>query len=304
MVFCVTRCANLTFGDTTANKLLLDIVIDRKPSIVRVYGNITEDSLHTFLLGGLLVDFFIHDYFLAKTLDKLAPGGVAALITTKGTLDKENPRVREYLARRGDLIGAIRLPNNAFKANAGTEVTADILFFQKREKMAVEMPDWCYVGRNSEGVPVNNYFIDHPEMILGEMKQGMEFSLYGNANETACVPIEGAVLSEQLEKAVGNLKLANAIRKHTEQRDKQAGIIPATADVRNFTFAEVDGKMYFRENNIMTEVTETGKRLDRIKALNELRKTFREILTEQENAAAEFRSAFLHDTRNGRNALN
>ena len=125
-------------------------------------------------------NFFIHDYFLAKTLDKLAPGGVAALITTKGTLDKENPRVREYLARRGDLIGAIRLPNNAFKANAGTEVTTDILFFQKREKMAVEMPDWCYVGRNSEGVPVNNYFIDHPEMILGEMKQGMEQELgYG-----------------------------------------------------------------------------------------------------------------------------
>ena len=244
--------------------------------------------------------FFIHDYFLVKTLDKLAPGGVAALITTKGTLDKENPRVREYLARRGDLIGAIRLPNTAFKANAGTEVTTDILFFQKREKMAVEMPDWCYVGRNSEGVPVNNYFIDHPEMILGEMKQGMEFSLYGNANETACVPIEGAVLSEQLEKAVGNLKLANAIRKHTEQRDKQAGIIPATADVRNFTFAEVDGKMYFRENNIMTEVTETGKRLDRIKALNELRKTFREILTEQENNCSDERLAELQSILNRR----
>lgn len=245
-------------------------------------------------------NFFIHDYFLAKTLDKLAPGGVAALITTKGTLDKENPRVREYLARRGDLIGAIRLPNNAFKANAGTEVTTDILFFQKREKMAVEMPDWCYVGRNSEGVPVNNYFIDHPEMILGEMKQGMEYSLYGNANETACVPIEGAVLSEQLEKAVGNLKLVNAIRKHTEQRDKQAGIIPATADVRNFTFAEVDGKMYFRENNIMTEVTETGKRLDRIKALNELRKTFREILTEQENNCSDERLAELQSILNRR----
>lgn len=245
-------------------------------------------------------NFFIHDYFLAKTLDKLAPGGVAALITTKGTLDKENPRVREYLARRGDLIGAIRLPNNAFKANAGTEVTTDILFFQKREKMAVEMPDWCYVGKNNEGVPVNNYFIDHPEMILGEMKQGMEFSLYGNANETACVPIEGAVLSEQLEKAVGNLKLVNAIRKHTEQRDKQAGIIPATADVRNFTFAEVDGKMYFRENNIMTEVTETGKRLDRIKALNELRKTFREILSEQENNCSDERLAELQSILNRR----
>ena len=227
-------------------------------------------------------NFFIHDYFLAKTLDKLAPNGIAALITTKGTMDKENPKVREYLARRGDLIGAIRLPNNAFKANAGTEVTTDILFFQKREKMAVEMPDWCYVGKNADGVPVNNYFIEHPEMVLGTMKQGLEFSLYGNAQETACVAIEGADLKEQLEQAVSTLKLNNAIRKHSEQRDKEAGVIPATADVRNFTFAEVDGKMYFRENNIMTEVTETGKRLDKIKALNELRSTFREMLTAQE----------------------
>ena len=243
-------------------------------------------------------NFFIHDYFLAKTLDKLAPGGVAALITTKGTMDKENPKVREYLARRGDLIGAIRLPNNAFKANAGTEVTTDILFFQKREKMAVEMPDWCYVGKNNDGVPVNNYFIDHPEMVLGTMKQGVEFSMYGNAAETACVPIEGADLKEQLETAVSTLKLTNALRKRAEQRDKEAGVIPATADVRNFTFAEVDGKMYFRENNIMTEVTETGKKLERIKALNELRSTFREILSAQEQNCSDEQLAALQTTLN------
>ena len=234
-------------------------------------------------------NFFIHDYFLAKTLDKLAPGGVAALITTKGTLDKENPKVREYLARRADLIGAIRLPNTAFKANAGTEVTTDILFLQKREKMAVELPDWCYIGKNNDGVPVNQYFIDHPEMVLGTMKQGLEFSLYGNPNETACVPIEGADLKQQLEAAVANLKTNNAIRKHSEQRKAEAGVIAATADVRNFTFAEVDGKMYFRENNIMTEAADkngnalTGKSLDRIRALNELRQTFRTILMAQEN---------------------
>lgn len=233
-------------------------------------------------------NFFIHDYFLAKTLDKLAPGGVAALITTKGTLDKENPKVREYLARRADLIGAIRLPNMAFKANAGTEVTTDILFLQKREKMAVELPDWCYIAKDNNGVPVNQYFIDHPEMILGTMKQGLEFSLYGNPNETACVPIEGADLNQQLEAAVANLKTNNAIRKHSEQRKAEAGIISATEDVRNFTFAEVDSKMYFRENNIMTEAADkngnalTGKSLDRIRALNELRQTFRTILTAQE----------------------
>lgn len=234
-------------------------------------------------------NFFIHDYFIAKSLDKVAPGGIVAVVTTKGTLDKENPRVREYLAKRADLVGAVRLPNNAFKANAGTEVTSDILFFQKRREMAVELPDWCYVSENADGVPVNNYFIDHPEMILGTMKQGMEFSMYGNAKETACVPIEGAVLSEQLEKAVAKLKLDNALRIHKAKREKEAGVIPARADVRNFTFAEIEGKIYFRENNIMTEVVDknknplSGKKLERLKALNELRQTFRTILTAQEN---------------------
>ena len=223
-------------------------------------------------------NFLIHDYFLAKSLDKLAPGGIAALITTKGTLDKLNPKVREYLARRGDLIGAIRLPNNAFK-NAGTEVTADILFFQKREKMAVEMPDWCYVGKNSENISVNSYFLDHPEMILGKMK--MVSGRYGE--ETACVPIEGAELAEQLDKAMSNLKLTHAIRRRVQDTEKQAGVIPATADVRNFTFAEVDGKLYFRENNIMTQVMESEKTLNRIKGLNKLRNTFRELLVAQGN---------------------
>ena len=234
-------------------------------------------------------NFFIHDYFLAKSLDKLAPGGVMAVITTKGTMDKESPKVREYLAKRAELIGAIRLPNNAFKANAGTEVTTDILFFQKREKMAVEMPDWCYIGHNEEGVPINNYFLDHPEMIMGTMKQGIEYSLYGNAQSTACVPIEGADLKEQLEKAVQTLKLNNALRKHTEQHNKEIGIIPAVEDVRNFTYAEIDGKVYFRENNIMKEAVDkddkliTGTRLERLKALCKLRETFRTIITAQEN---------------------
>ncbi len=234
-------------------------------------------------------NFYIHDYFIAKSLDKVAPGGIVAVVTTKGTLDKEKPDVREYLAKRADLVGAIRLPNNAFKANAGTEVTTDILFLQKREELAVELPDWCYIGKNSDGVPVNQYFLDHPEMVLGTMKQGLDVSMYGNENETACVPFEGAVLSEQLERAVANLKINNALRIHTEQRERTAGVIPARDDVRNFTFAEVDGKMYYRENGFMTEVADkdnkplTGKRLERLKALNELRRTFRAALTAQEN---------------------
>ena len=243
-------------------------------------------------------NFLIHDYFFAKTLDKVAPNGIVAFVTTKGTLDKQNPKVREYLAKRADLVGAVRLPNNAFKANAGTEVTADIIFLQKREKMAVELPDWCYVGRNHDGIPVNNYFLDHPEMILGTMKQGIEFSMYGKASETACVPIEGADLSEQLEKAVNNLKLTNAIQKRTQETEKKAGIIPAVEDVRNFTFAEVDGKMYFRENNIMTEVTETGKKAERIKGLNELRTIFREMLSAQERNCSDAELKSLQDRLN------
>lgn len=145
-------------------------------------------------------NFLVHDYFFAKTLDKVAPGGVVAFITSKGTLDKANPKVREYLAKRADLIGAIRLPNNAFKG-ANTEVTSDIIFLQKREKMAVELPDWCYTAKNSDGITVNQYFIDNPEMVLGKL----EFTSGQFGQEVTCSPIEGEKLSEQLDRAVSRL---------------------------------------------------------------------------------------------------
>jgi len=146
-------------------------------------------------------NFMIHDYFLAKTIDQLRPGGVAALITTKGTMDKASPEVRKYLAERADLLGAIRLPNTAFKANAGTEVSADILFFQKRDSMTKEMPEWVNLGSDTNGITVNQYFADHPEMILGEMKEVS--GPYGM--ETTCMPIEGADLELQLAEAVKNI---------------------------------------------------------------------------------------------------
>lgn len=222
--------------------------------------------------------FLIHDYFFAKTLDKVSPGGVVAFITSKGTLDKENPKVREYLAKRADLIGAIRLPNNAFN-NAGTEVTSDIIFLQKREKMAVELPDWCYTAKNADGITENQYFIDHPEMVLGKME--LVSGRYGE--ETACVPIEGAELSEQLEKAVATLKANITTRKIANEKQKERGELPATSDVRNFTHTIVDGKLYFRENNVMREVAETGTALERMKALHELRNSMRSLITAQEN---------------------
>ena len=226
--------------------------------------------------------FLIHDYFFAKTLDKVAPGGVVAFVTSKGTLDKKNSKVREYLAKRADLIGAIRLPNNAFK-NANTEVTSDIIFLQKREKMAVEMPDWAYTGRNSDGMPINQYFIDHPDMVLGKL----EYTTGAYGQEVTCTPIEGEKLPEQLDRAVAKLRADMKVQKREERQDKERGIIPATADVQNFTHTLVDGKLYFRENNVMTEVKQTGKDLERMKGLHGLRQTLRELIDAQSHSCSD-----------------
>lgn len=228
--------------------------------------------------------FQIHDYFFAKTLDKVAPGGIVAFVTSKGTLDKLNTKAREYIAKRADLVGAIRLPNNAFKANANTEVTSDIVFLQKREKIAVELPDWVYTAQNSDGITVNQYFLDHPEMILGTMSE--DGKLYGGAN-TTCVPIEGAELSEQLDRAIENLKANITVKKIADEKKKTRGEIPATSDVRNFTHTIVDGILYFRENNIMYEVEAKGAVLERMKAMHELRNVLRTLIAAQENQCSD-----------------
>lgn len=221
--------------------------------------------------------FLIHDYFFAKTLDKVAPGGVVAFVTSKGTLDKANPKVREYLAKRADLVGAIRLPNTAFKANANTEVTSDIIFLQKREKMAVETPDWCYTAPNADGISINQYFIDNPDMVLGKM----EYTTGQFGQEATCTHIEGANLAEQLDIAVTKLKAKIIIQDRADKKAEAQGIIPVTDDVRNFTHALIDGKLYFRENNIMTEVEEKGKTLQRKIGMHELRNTMRELIDAQ-----------------------
>lgn len=238
-------------------------------------------------------NFLVHDYFFAKTLDKVAPGGVVAFITSKGTLDKVNPKVREYLAKRADLIGAIRLPNNAFKG-ANTEVTSDIIFLQKREKMAVELPDWCYTAKNSDGITVNQYFIDNPEMVLGKLE--LASGQFGQ--EVTCSPIESEKLSEQLDRAVSRLRANVAVKKRAASQEKERGVIPATADVRNFTHTIVDGKMYFRENNIMTEVRQTGKDLERMKGLHELRITMRGLIDAQSRSCSDDELHALQDRLN------
>ena len=223
-------------------------------------------------------NFMIHDYFLAKTIDQLRPGGVAALITTKGTMDKASPEVRKYLAERADLLGAIRLPNTAFKANAGTEVSADILFFQKRDSMTKEMPEWVNLGSDANGITVNQYFADHPEMILGEMKEVS--GPYGM--ETTCMPIEGADLEVQLAEAVRNIhgNMAPAVDVDAELDDVPESI-PADPNVRNYSYAVVDDQVYYRVNSLMNQVKMPAAIAERVKGMVEIRDTVRELIAMQ-----------------------
>ncbi|MCC2189804.1 DEAD/DEAH box helicase family protein [Fusicatenibacter sp. CLA-AA-H277] len=223
-------------------------------------------------------NFMIHDYFLAKTIDQLRPGGVAALITTKGTMDKASPEVRKYLAERADLLDAIRLPNTAFKANAGTEVSADILFFQKRDSMTKEMPEWVNLGSDTNGITVNQYFADHPEMILGEMKEVS--GPYGM--ETTCMPIEGADLELQLAEAVKNIhgNMVPAVDVETEL-DEMPESIPADPNVRNYSYTVVDDQVYYRVNSLMNQVKMPAATAERVKGMVAIRDTVRELIAMQ-----------------------
>ena len=230
--------------------------------------------------------FMVHDYFLAKTIDQLRPGGVAALITTKGTMDKASPEVRKYLAERAELLGAIRLPNNAFKANAGTEVSADILFFQKRESISMEEPEWVTLGENVNGISINRYFITHPEMVLGTMAEVS--GPYGM--ETACLPLEGADLAEQLEDAVAKIHgtMVPAVTAETEL-DEIMESIPADPSVRNYSFTVVDDQIYYRVNSLMNPVKLPATTAERVKGMVEIREVVRELIALQmeENATNE-----------------
>ena len=236
--------------------------------------------------------FLIHDYFFAKTLDKVRPGGVVAFITSKGTMDKQNPSVRQYIAERAQLIGVIRLPNNAFLANAGTQVTTDILFLQKREKLVdVRLPEpdsgleWLHLGQTEDGVPVNQYFIDHPEMMLGRM--AFDRSMYGNEKETTCQPLEGAGLADLLEKAVENLR-AQYTPYEMEEREDEDTSIPASPTVRNFSYTVVDEKVYYRENSRMFPVEVSVTAENRIRGMISIRDCARGLIeTQMENGSEE-----------------
>ena len=222
----------------------------------------------------------IHDYFLMKTLDKLRPGGIMAVITSKGTMDKKNSKVREALAQKADLLGAIRLPNNAFKANAGTEVTSDILFFQKRATVPEKLPEWVESGLTADGVPLNQYYLQHPEMVLGTMVRGM--SMYGNDTETACYPIEGADLAEQLAGAISHIAPPDQELLEMDAPEQEDGkaveSIPADPNVRNFSYTVSKGKIYFRENSRMAPVELGKKPTERVKGMIGIRDSARKLI--------------------------
>ena len=226
-------------------------------------------------------NFLIHDYFFAKALDQVRPGGVIAFITSKGTMDKQSDEVRKYIAQRAELLGAIRLPNNAFKANAGTEVTSDILFLQKREQPLDIEPEWVHLGQTEDGIPVNSYFADHPEMVLGKM--AWDDSMYGNQKETACLPLEGADLSQQLAQAVqritGEYHAVEA--PDLEEGEKIQESIPATPDVKNYSYTVVDDKVYYRENSIMVRPELNAAAQERVKGMVAIRDCVHQLMDAQ-----------------------
>ncbi|MGE9906453.1 N-6 DNA methylase [Lachnospiraceae bacterium SGI.231] len=218
--------------------------------------------------------FLIHDYFFAKSLDKLRPGGVMALVTSKGTMDKETLAVRKYIAQRAELLGAIRLPNNTFKGNAGTEVVSDILILQKRDRLIDIEPDWVHLDTDENGIKMNSYFVQHPEMILGEMK--MVSGRFGM--EAACVPYENADLAAQLDEAVANIHGEITEYETEEELEEEDNSIPADPTVRNFSYTLVDDKIYYRENSRMTPVEVSATAENRIKGMIAIRNSVRTLI--------------------------
>ncbi|MBR6300999.1 MAG: class I SAM-dependent methyltransferase, partial [Clostridia bacterium] len=225
-------------------------------------------------------NFLIHDYFFAKALDQVRPGGMIAFITSKGTMDKQNPDVRKYIAQRAELLGAIRLPNTAFSANANTYVTSDIIFLQKRDRVIDIEPDWVHLGKNPDGITINSYFVDHPDMVLGQMI--LDESMYGSL-ESVCIPFDDANLADQLSEAVKNI-----IGEYQEAELPDIGddgplqkTIPADPSVKNYSFTVVDGEVYYRQNSVMVQPDLSDTAKERVKGLVALRGVVNDLIQAQ-----------------------
>ena len=251
--------------ETTRRMNFYDVAVGNVP-----FGQYQVNDPHYNRLG-----FPIHDYFFAKTIDQVRPGGIIAFVTSRYTLDKQGTEAREHIARRADLLGSIRLPNTAFKANAGTEVVSDILFLQKREIPRTDLPDWVYTGRTEEGFAINRYFLQHPEMVLGEWSS--ESTQYGH-EELTVIPKEEADLKELLENAVSQIH--GQITPAVQQQDTlpEDGSLPADPAVRNFSYTLVDGEIYFQENSVMTRQSFTGREKERIREVLPVRDCLRRLI--------------------------
>jgi type I restriction-modification system DNA methylase subunit len=224
-------------------------------------------------------NFLIHDYFLAKTLDKVRPSGIIAFITSKGTMDKQSPEVRKYIARRAELIGAVRLPNNAFLSNAETDVTADIIFLQKRDRIIDVEPEWVQLSKTEDGIPINSYYATNPDMVLGKMVY--DKSMYGDEKETSCHPFPDAEFAEQLHEAIENIHAEFPDIEPMEELEQEDASIPADPGVRNFSFTLADGQIYYRENSRMNRVEISKTAENRIRGMIEIRDCTRRLITLQ-----------------------
>ena len=254
--------------ETTDRRDFYDLAVGNVP-----FGNYKVSDKPYDKLG-----FSIHNYFFAKALDQVRPGGVVAFVTSRYTMDSKNSDARRYMAQRAELLGAIRLPNNAFKKNAGTEVVSDILFLQKRDHPIDIVPDWVHLNRTEEGHTMNSYFVDHPEMVLGDTVE--ESTAYGM--DITVRPIEGVELSDLLKEAVSHIKgTYQAVELPEEAKGKEAETIPATPDVKNFSYAVVDGEVYFRENSIMRHVELNEKAKDRVMGMVKLRGIVNQLIEYQ-----------------------
>ncbi len=242
-------------------------------------GNVPFGQYHVNDPAYNKLGFNVHNYFFAKALDQVRPGGIVAFVTSRYTMDAKDTTVRKYLAERADLLGAIRLPENAFKANAGTEVVSDIIFLQKRDRPAVELPSWVGVGENDDGFKINNYFLEHPDMVLGTPTS--DSTQYGRQDYTVA-PIEGANLADQLAGAIQHLSPPDRELLELDAADEQTGealeSIPADPSVRNFSYTLYDGKLYFRENSRMTPVTLGKTPMERVKGMIAIRDSARKLI--------------------------
>ena len=261
------------FEKTRFNNNSFDVVIGNVP-----FGDYRVSDKAYDKLG-----FKIHDYFAVKSVDKVKPGGVVAIVTSKFTMDKMNDKARRYLAERCNLLGAVRLPNDAFKKNAGTETTTDILFFQKRETLTVQVPSWIHFGETADGIPCNQYFVDNPDMVLGTMAwdERMKGRYGDDSRVTTCIPDTSTPLSEQLQKAIAKIKGKIETVTIAEGGKEDIEVIPADPSVRNYTHTIVDGKLFFRENEIMIRVQETGKTLDRMMGMHRIRQKTMAVIDAQ-----------------------